>query len=73
MKTILPILKIDTINDKYSINDAELKTIKSLSINLKSDDPFGLVRIEFYSDVLVTGELMHDRYFKGKIIDALKK
>lgn len=68
----LPVLKIDTINNKYSIDNIELETIKNVSISLEGGNPVGLVRIELLSDVVIEGELVQDIDFKKKIYDALE-
>lgn len=63
----LPVLKIDTINNKYSIDNIELETIKNVSISLEGGKPVGLVRIELLSDVVIEGELVQDIEFKKKL------
>lgn len=63
-----PVLKIDTINNKYSIDNIDIgKKATSLSVSLEGGNSLGIVRIEFLSDVVIEGELINDIEFKKKL------
>lgn len=69
----LPILELDTKNNKLKLNGINLAGVTYLSIKIDGNNLMGEVLMKFNADIIFVGELLSDKGLIEELNNMLKR